>query len=110
MFRLSHRALCGVLLTLTSTASALAAQTPAQNDSAARAAHRTSSLPLVTTRTLKFTTDAGARISPDLSPNGQTIVFDLLGDLYTLPVSGGVAKRIVGGTGWEQQPRFSPDG
>src|SRR4051812_21148965 len=61
-----------------------AAQTPAQNDSSARAAVRTNSLPLINTRTLKFTTDEGSWISVDLSPDGRTIVFDLLGDLYTI--------------------------
>jgi Tol biopolymer transport system component len=87
-----------------------AAQTPAQNDSSARAAARTNTLPLINTRTLKFTTDEGSWISLDLSPDGRTIVFDLLGDLYTLPITGGTAKRITSGAGWDQQPRFSPDG
>src|ERR1051325_3434826 len=105
----SSRAIIGMLCALTTTR-ALSGQTAAQNDSAARAANRANSLPLITTRTLKFTTDEGSWISLDLSPNGQTIVFDLLGDLYTMPVTGGTAKRIIGGTGWEQQPRFSPDG
>ena len=76
-----------------------AAQTSAQNDSAARAATRTNSLPLINTRTLKFTTDEGSWISLDLSRDGQTIVFELLGDLYTLPVAGGTAKRITSGQG-----------
>ncbi|MCY4627772.1 MAG: amidohydrolase, partial [Acidobacteria bacterium] len=42
--------------------------------------------------------------------DGQTIVFELLGDLYTLPVSGGTATRIMGGLSFESQPVFSPDG
>src|ERR1051325_1082938 len=103
----SSRAIIGMLCALTTTR-ALSGQTAAQNDSAARAANRANSLPLITTRTLKFTTDEGSWISLDLSPNGQTIVFDLLGDLYTMPVTGGTAKRIIGGPGWEEQPRFSP--
>src|SRR5438105_1398864 len=65
---------------------ALGAQTAAQNDSSARAATRTNTLPLINTRTLKFTTDEGSWISVDLSPDGQTILFDLLGDLYTIPI------------------------
>ena len=43
-------------------------------------------------------------------PNGQTIVFDILGDLYTIPIAGGKATRITSGMGWDQQPRYSPDG
>lgn len=86
------------------------AQTAAQNDSLIRAAAKTNSLPLATPRSLKFTTDEASWISLDLSPNGQTIVFDILGDLYTLPIAGGKATRITSGAGWDQQPRYSPDG
>jgi dipeptidyl aminopeptidase/acylaminoacyl peptidase len=91
-------------------ASSLAAQTPAQNDSSVRAAARTSGLPLLTQRKLTFTTDEASWISLDVSPDGRTIAFDLLGDLYTIPVAGGTATRITSGTGWDQQPRYSPDG
>lgn len=87
--------LTATLLSLPATA--LPAQSATQNDSSARAATRTNSLPLINTRNLKFTTDEGSWISLDLSPNGQTIVFDLLGDLYTLPVAGGTATRITSG-------------
>ena len=65
--------------------STASAQTPAQNDSAAAKAKRDNSLPLIPTRTLEFTTNEGSWISLDVSPDGQTIVFELLGDLYTLP-------------------------
>jgi dipeptidyl aminopeptidase/acylaminoacyl peptidase len=57
-----------------------------------------------------FTTDEGTWMSLDVSPDGQTIVFDLLGDIYTLPIAGGEARRIVGGMSFESQPKFSPDG
>ena len=86
------------------------AQTPEQNDSSAAVARRTDGLPLITTRTLDFTTDEGTWISLDLSPDGSTIVFELLGDLYTLPVEGGEATRITSGQAYDMQPRFSPDG
>lgn len=49
-------------------------------------------------------------MSVDVSPDGQTIVFDLLGDLYTLPSTGGRATRLTSGTAFNQQPRYSPDG
>jgi len=67
-------------------------------------------LPLKTARTHTFTTTTGTWLSLDVSPDGQQIVFDLLGDLYTLPIAGGKATRITSGMGYDAQPRFSPDG
>ncbi|MEX2284663.1 MAG: amidohydrolase family protein [Gemmatimonadota bacterium] len=49
-------------------------------------------------------------MSLDVSPDGKQIVFDLLGDLYTMPIEGGKAKRITSGMAFDAQPRFSPDG
>jgi Tol biopolymer transport system component len=59
---------------------------------------------------IKFTTDEGTWMDLDVSRDGQTIVFSLLGDLYTLPIGGGTATRISSGPAWDVQPRFSPDG
>jgi Tol biopolymer transport system component len=47
---------------------------------------------------------------PRCQPDGRTLVFDLLGDIYTMPASGGAATRIAEGLPYEVQPRFSPDG
>lgn len=55
-------------------------------------------------------TDTGTWMSVDVSPNGQEIVFDLLGDLYIMPIGGGEAKALTEGIAWDMQPRFSPDG
>ncbi len=52
----------------------------------------------------------GTWMSVDVSPDGRTLVFDLLGDLYTLPIEGGEAKALTTSMAWEMQPRFSPDG
>lgn len=52
----------------------------------------------------------GTWMSLDVSPDGTTIAFDLLGDLYTLPIDGGEAVPVAAGFPWEIQPRFSPDG
>ena len=57
-----------------------------------------------------FTTDQGTWMNLDVSPDGNTIVFDLLGDIYSIPVSGGKAKVLRTGIPFEVQPRFSPDG
>ena len=67
-------------------------------------------LPLKPTRTLNFITDEGTWISTDVSPDGQILVYDLLGDLYVLPIEGGVAKALSRGMSFDTQPRFSPDG
>ncbi len=67
-------------------------------------------LPLKPTRTLTFTTKVGNWISSDVSPDGKTIVFDLLGDIYTMPITGGKATAFTRGMGFDGQPRFSPDG
>lgn len=52
----------------------------------------------------------GTWMNLDVSPDGKTIVFDLLGDLYTLPIEGGTATPIRTGLAFDLQPRFSPDG
>ncbi|MGD9590573.1 MAG: amidohydrolase family protein [Pyrinomonadaceae bacterium] len=67
-------------------------------------------LPLKPARSIKFTTNEGTWMSLDVSPDGQTIVFDMLGDIYTMPIAGGTAKKIHGGMSFESQPKFSPDG
>lgn len=67
-------------------------------------------LSLKADRKIEFTTDEGTWISLDVSPDGQTIAFELLGDIYTLPIAGGDAKLIAGGMAFDSQPKFSPDG
>jgi Tol biopolymer transport system component/imidazolonepropionase-like amidohydrolase len=61
-------------------------------------------------RWARFTASEGTWISLDVSPDGQTIVFDLLGDLYRIPIDGGSATRLTHGIAHDMQPRFSPDG
>ena len=56
---------------------------------------------------VEFDTDEGTWMSCDVSPDGRTIIFDLLGDIYRMPVSGGKAELLSGGVSWECQPRFS---
>ncbi len=55
-------------------------------------------------------TDEGTWMNLDVSPDGQTIAFDMMGDIYTLPISGGDATIIREGLPYEVQPRFSPNG
>lgn len=67
-------------------------------------------LPLEAAETLSFEVTEGTWMSLDVSPDGSTILFELLGDLYTLPIEGGRATRILGGMSFESQPVWSPDG
>lgn len=66
--------------------------------------------PLKSDRKIEFTTDEGTWLSLDVSPDGKTVVFELLGDIFTLPIEGGQAKLISGGMAFDSQPKFSPDG
>ncbi|MEP2734933.1 MAG: amidohydrolase family protein [Erythrobacter sp.] len=59
---------------------------------------------------VKIETDEGTWIDVDVSPDGQTLAFSLLGDVYTMPITGGTPTRIAEGLAWEVQPRFSPNG
>jgi imidazolonepropionase-like amidohydrolase/Tol biopolymer transport system component len=52
----------------------------------------------------------GTWMNVDVSPDGRTIAFDLLGDIYTMPIAGGTPTRITSGLAFDMQPRFSPDG
>jgi tricorn protease len=47
---------------------------------------------------------------PALSPDGSTIAFSYLGDIWTVPASGGRATRITGHDAYEREPVWSPDG
>lgn len=59
---------------------------------------------------LSFTTDEGTWMNLDVSPDGREIVFDLLGNIYILPIEGGEATVLRESLAYEIQPRFSPDG
>jgi imidazolonepropionase-like amidohydrolase/Tol biopolymer transport system component len=52
----------------------------------------------------------GTWMNLDVSPDGTTIVFDLLGDIFALPIEGGEARALRSGPAFTVQPRFAPDG
>lgn len=54
---------------------------------------------------VSFTVNEGTWMNVDVSPDGKEIVFDLLGDIYTIPVSGGEAKSLRHNFAMEVQPR-----
>jgi len=62
---------------------------------------------------IAFDTSEGTWMNLDVSPDGTRIVFDLLGDIYTMPIEGSgsrPATRLTSGPAFDMQPRFSPDG
>lgn len=67
-------------------------------------------LPLKPTRQIAFDTSEGTELSIDVAPDGSKLVFDMLGDIYELPIAGGEAKRLAGGMALDTQPVYSPDG
>ena len=106
MAKLIHY-LLGLLLILSSTAYA---RTLKEGEIQSDSTKKEKGLPLKAERKIKINTNEGTWISLDVSPDGQTIVFDFLGDLYTLPIAGGKAERITEGLAFDNHPRFSPDG
>lgn len=67
-------------------------------------------LPLEAARTIPIKTNEGTWMSLDVSPDGKTIVFDFLGDIFTMPISGGKPVAFTKGMAFDSNPRFSPDG
>ena len=67
-------------------------------------------LPLKPACNVEFTTDPGTWLSLDVSPDGKTILFELVGDLYTIPFTGGEAHKLTSSMAFNSQPRYSPDG
>jgi imidazolonepropionase-like amidohydrolase/Tol biopolymer transport system component len=61
-------------------------------------------------RKVKIDTNEGTWLNVDVSPDGSRIAFDMLGDIYVMPITGGTPTRIAEGLSYEQQPRWSPDG
>jgi Tol biopolymer transport system component/imidazolonepropionase-like amidohydrolase len=66
--------------------------------------------PRADARKISFDTDRGTWMSVDVSPDGTTIVFDLLGDIYSVPIAGGEGRALTSGPAFDTHPRFSPDG
>jgi imidazolonepropionase-like amidohydrolase/Tol biopolymer transport system component len=60
--------------------------------------------------TVPIDVTTGTWMSLDVSPDGREIAFDLLGDLYTMPITGGEARALTSGIPWDMQPRYSPNG
>ena len=83
---------------------------PKETASTAKAEEKAPHLPLVPSRKIEYTATEGTWLSLDVSPDGKSIVFDLVGHIYVLPISGGEARPITSGLSFDSTPRFSPDG
>ena len=70
----------------------------------------TKELPLEPERKIRLQTKEGTWIDLDVSPDGSKIAFDMMGDIYTIPITGGKATQITNGMAFDTHPRFSPDG
>ena len=67
-------------------------------------------LPMQPARHIEFDTDEATWLSLDVSPDGRTVVMEILGDLYVLDAAGGRARAITSGMAFDSQPVFSSDG
>ena len=65
-----------------------------------------------TTREIDFTTSEGTWMSLDVTPDGQWVVFNLLGHIYRVSTAGGQAECLTQASGiaLNYHPRVSPDG
>ena len=65
---------------------------------------------LINARTIEFETTEVTEADVALSPDGQWLIFTMLGHLFRLPVEGGTAEQLTFGPYYDSDPVFSPDG
>ena len=88
------------------------AQAPSVSESSRSAGSWDVTRPRGTTRAIDFVTDVGTWMSVDVSPDGRWLAFNLLANVYRLPVEGGEATNLTANSGvaLNFHPRISPDG
>lgn len=69
-----------------------------------------SGLPIKAERTISISTNESSYLDVDISPDGSTILFTCLGELFSLPAKGGVATQLTRGLAINRCPIWSPDG
>lgn len=67
-------------------------------------------LPLKPSRSISVKTNEGSFNTVSVSPDGKTLLFDLLGDLFTVSTTGGKIKQLTSGIEINSNPTWSPDG
>jgi Tol biopolymer transport system component len=81
-----------------------------KSDSTKKDKKKNKDLPLKPGRKIRIQSNEGSWMSLDVSPDGKTIAFDFLGDIYLLPIAGGNAQQFTKGMAFDSHPKFSPDG
>jgi Tol biopolymer transport system component len=81
-----------------------------KEDSVKKEKKKDKNLPLEVGRRIRIQTDEGTWMSLDVSPDGKIIAFDFLGDIFTMPISGGKPTQFTKGMAFDSHPKFSPDG
>ncbi len=66
--------------------------------------------PVADARAIEFETTQVTQADVALSPDGQWLIFTMLGHLFRLPVAGGTAEQLTFGPYYDTDPVFSPDG
>ena len=61
-------------------------------------------------RTIEFETSEVTAPDIAVSPDGEWLIFTMLGHLFRLPVEGGEAEQLTFGPYYDTDPVFSPDG
>ena len=89
---------------------AFAQEKEEKKDSTEKEDKKKKDLPLKVGRRVPMKTTEGTWMSLDVSPDGKTIAFDFLGDIYTMPITGGKATQFTSGMAFDSHPKFSPDG
>jgi Tol biopolymer transport system component len=97
------------LLSLGGTAAAASALLPAVGQAATPAPPAGARAPDAA-GPVYVTAHEGTNLCIALSPDEQTIIFDLYGILWTLPITGGVARRLTDEFADAALPEWTPDG
>ena len=61
-------------------------------------------------RTIEFETTEVTDADITVSPDGESLIFTMLGHLFRLPVEGGTAEQLTFGPYYDTDPEVSPDG
>ncbi len=59
---------------------------------------------------IEFTTDRFTLPNLHVTPDGKSIIFDVLGDIYQVPIEGGRAEILLQDNNWKRGAKLSPDG